>query len=228
MLRRVLEHDRAAEGVADERRRREPEPIDEAAQVVDEFLERVRPRRLRALACSAQVRDDDLEVPREFVHVVLPDRRPRSAEPVQEHDRRSRALLLVVKLAQCCTSAAEGIGSTPAFARWIHSIAIVKSASGCSSCGRPSVFTITLPSFITIASFERSWRMAMSSSGSPSTTSRSANLPGSIVPVSSSVRISCEPCLVAATIASIGEKPMSVAISSMSFAYSPCGHQTKP
>src|SRR6266508_2142482 len=106
--------------------------------------------------------------------------------------------------------------------------AIVKSASGCSSCASPSVFTITLPSFITIASFERSWRMAMSSSGSPSTITRSASLPGSIVPVSSSVRISCEPCFVAATIAPIGEKPMSVTISSMSFAYSPCGHQTKP
>jgi hypothetical protein len=105
---------------------------------------------------------------------------------------------------------------------------IVKSGSGCSSCGSPSVFTITWPSFITIASRERSWRIAMFSSGSPSTTSRSANLPTSTVPVSSSILISCEPCFVAATIASIGEKPMSVTISSMSFAYSPCGHQMNP
>jgi hypothetical protein len=142
--------------VADESHGSKLETLDERVQVVDKVLERVRPGRLRARPGAAQVGDDDLRVPRERLRVVLPDRRPRPTEPVQEDERRPLAELFVVELRQCCTSAADGIGSTPAFARWISSMSMVKSGSGCSSCGIPSVFTITWPSFITMASFERS------------------------------------------------------------------------
>ena len=42
------------------------------------------------------------------------------------------------------------------------------------------------------------------------------------------MRRSSDPCFVADTMASMGVKLLSVTKSSMSFAYSPWGHQTKP
>src|SRR5436190_3671035 len=67
-------------------------------QVVDEVLDRVRTRRLRALSRPPQVGYDDLEVSGEPVGVVLPDRRPSPTEPVEKHDSWAGTLLRVAEL----------------------------------------------------------------------------------------------------------------------------------
>ena len=62
----------------------------------------------------------------------------------------------------------------------------------------------------------------MSANGSPSTTSRSASLPGTSDPVLSSTRKALAAPLVAATMVASGERPPST-ISCSSMAFNPCG-----
>ena len=90
MLRGVLEHDRAAERVADESRRGKPESLDEARRSSTKSWSEYGPGGFGLSPAPRRSGTTTRKSSRELFRLVLPDRRAPAAEPVQEHDRRAR------------------------------------------------------------------------------------------------------------------------------------------
>ena len=226
---RVGKHDRAAERVADERRSLELELLDERAQVADEVVERVRARGASLPPVPRRSYVTTVNSSRELARDAAPDRRARPAEAVDEHDRRARAPP-VVRDPQSVLHLRRGRHRVDHRLLPLDHLDVhreVGQAAGAPAAGRACSPSPRRPSSPSPGASGPGGSRCPRAGRRRRRAGRRTCPPRpcrSRRPAASAA----EPCFVAATIASIGEKPMSVTNSSMSFAYSPCGHQMKP